>query len=347
MSRQLGALSGVAMMLIVLNHSIHMGVTVPDQWGYLIVDGWGRRLLSTLQTFGLFAVPIFLFASGSFFSYVARGNPPKVSLKFLFSSLRYLLYPYLFWSIMFYVLIYFQDNIQSTPLQYLKNLIVGYPFHFVPLLVFYYLISPLLVRLSQQYAGVLILCIAIYQVFLLNAVYPGILGFSNPAWTHIFEPPIIKTTMADWGIYFPLGLIYSLNMKTMQPLSKKWAWVSGGITVILFVLTIAGISKVYFPLAVHIFPLTFVLLIPAINRNSIPLVRTFENIGKKSYGIYLMHLIVLNLVLTGIRVGVPDLLSIPILLFPVLFILGLGIPIAIMNLMARLPIKLFYRYVFG
>jgi len=153
--------------------------------------------------------------------------------------------------------------------------------------------------------------------------------------------------MADWGIYFPLGLIYSLNIKTMQPLSKKWVWWSAVITVVLLVLTIAGISKVYFPVAVHIFPLTFVLLIPAITRNSIPLVRTLENIGKKSYGIYLTHLIVLDLVLISIRTLVPGLFSVPILLFPILYIVGLSTPIVFMELTSHLPIRRIYRYVFG
>src|SRR3990172_12585959 len=98
--------------------------------------GWQVYFLSFLQGLGILAVPTFLFISGSFVAYAAQGDPPHLSRKFLLSSLRHILIPYMIWSLVFYIFIYFYLDVQISILGYLKNLIVGYPFHFVPLLVF-------------------------------------------------------------------------------------------------------------------------------------------------------------------------------------------------------------------
>ena len=90
MNRQFPALSGLAMLLIVLNHTIEMGTSVPVQVGYPPVEGAMRTVLSLLQGLGVFAVPTFLFISGTFVAYAARGEPPKLTGKFLKNSLSHI-----------------------------------------------------------------------------------------------------------------------------------------------------------------------------------------------------------------------------------------------------------------
>jgi peptidoglycan/LPS O-acetylase OafA/YrhL len=348
MSRQLGALGGLAMVLIVLNHSIHMGIEALARMGFEPVSGGGRILLSMLQALGTFAVPIFLFISGSFVAYAATGEPPKLSRKFLISSLRHILIPYILWSIIFYILIFYHGNNQYSLTQYLKQLIVGYPFHFIPLLVFFYLLSPVLVWVGKRFAGVLLALFAIYQIFLLVVLEPGIFGFGLSEWSHYLVLPVISRTMADWGIYFPLGLLFGLNAGNVAQWSEKHEWPLGLMTVGFFALGLLdGFSILNAPWARLVCVLTFVLLIPAIKRHYIPFVRRFEYIGRRSYGLYLTHLIVLDLVLLGIEVLVPDLFLIPILLFSLLFVLGFEIPMMLMDFIARKPTKRVYRYIFG
>ena len=74
MNRQFAALSGVAMLLIVLNHTIEMGTKVPLSYGFPAVAGPLRVALSVLQGLGVFAVPTFLFISGAFIAYAARAS---------------------------------------------------------------------------------------------------------------------------------------------------------------------------------------------------------------------------------------------------------------------------------
>jgi hypothetical protein len=344
-NRQFAGLRGLAMSLVVLHHSIHFGF-MTQELGYPPADGWIYSVLAILQQLGVFAVPTFLFISGAFFSYAARGSdPPKLPWPVVWAGLKHLLWPYLFWSIAFYVVIYVVRDDVYTPLGYLKNLLVGFPFHFIPLIAFYYAISPILVKFAKRYGHILLVAIGFYQLILINLLSPGTLGYTFPEWMQILAPPILRTTLAQWGIYFPLGLVYGINAGTLLPQLQKLKWVSLIATVLFFVISLSTWS---FSLAYYIFPLAFLFYAPTIKRNSIPMVRQLEEIGKRSYGLYLTHLIGLTFVFLGIQHLLPWLLNYQPLLQPVLFAAGLGIPLLVMNSSTRLPkFRPAYRYVFG
>ncbi len=349
MNRQFGALQGLAILLVVLHHSIELGLDT-QRLGYPpLTQGWEHYVLLVLWRLGILAVPTFLFISGCFFSYAAQGkNPPQLSWKVVWTGLKHLLWPYLFWSIAFYIWIYFRWDKAFTPLGYLKNLIVGFPFNFIPLIAFYYLLSPFLVRLAKRFGYLLIIVIVLYQLILLNIGTPGILGFTFPDWMRFLAPPVLHVTMALWGIYFPLGLVYSINAKTVLLWLQRLKWMLLTMTIGFFVISVLDEFSVwYFPLAKYICPLMFVLFIPTLKRDSIPAVRELEKVGKRSYGLYLSHLITLDCILLCIQLFMPWLFNYQILLQPILFALTLGIPLLVMNSMVQLPIRPVYRYVFG
>ena len=348
MGRQLGALSGLAMALIVLNHAIHLGVVVPFSLGYQDLSLRLESFFSVLQALGAFAVPTFLFISGSFVAYAARGEPPNLSGKFLLSSLKHILIHYLIWSLFSYLFFYLKDGGDYSFNAILKNLLVGYPYHFIPLLAFYYAISPVLVRLVKRWPLVVLGIILAYQMFLLNTVNPGILGFTFPGWTGYAAVPILRQTAADWGVYFPLGMVYGLNSRLFSTWSKKLGWLLGLVMVGFFVLgMLDGFRIIAAPLARHISLLAFVLVIPGISRDRLPLVKTLEHIGRRSYGLYLTHRFALEGVLIGIQLAIPALFELPLILFPLLFFAGLLIPLWVMELFGRGPTKRIYRYLFG
>lgn len=349
MGRQFGALSGIAILLIVCNHAIGIALEYPINYGLSAVTGWQRYLLTSIQALGVFAVPTFLFISGSFISYAAQGSPPRLSRKFLLSSLRHIVFPYVIWSVIFYIFVYFVQNERYDLLGYLKNLIVGYPFHFVPLLVFFYLLSPLLIRVGRSvYGAILLLFIGAFQLLLLNILYPGVLYIVFPDWMGIFAPPVLRSTLALWAIFFPLGLVYGLDPRKFMPISRKLGWLFGLITAVLF---IAGLLDIYsiirFPLARFLVPVSFVLLLPGIRREEIPFLRLLERIGRRSYGIYLTHLFVLYLTADILVKFIPGVFSFHSLIALSLILMGCGIPVYIMENAARGSVKKMYRYVFG
>jgi hypothetical protein len=348
MNRQFAALRGLAIVVVVFYHAIELGSSIPREWGYPAIGGIARLVLLLLQQIGPLAVPTFLFISGCFVAYAAAGTPPKLAWKTVWSNLKRLLWPYLLWSILFYIIIYFQRHETYSLPGYIKQLIVGYPYNFVPLLLFWLVLAPILVQLTRRFSNVLIAVILVYQLILLNLEYPGSLGFTFPNWVSFLKPPVLHSTLAVWGIYYPLGLIYSVNAKSMTPWLQKNRAVLWAITGVFFVFGFLSRAEILkFQLAEHVYPLTFVLLLPTIKRDAIPWVRQLEQVGKHSYGLYLTNLIILDLALVSVKALMPNLLNYRIWLMPPLFVLALVIPLAVMSKLARSPAKGMNHYVFG
>lgn len=348
MNRQFLALRGVAITLVVLHHSIVLGIEASQKMGLSLATSWEDIPLIILKELGIFAVPIFLFISGSFFAYTARGPEQNVPIKVVWLGLKNILPPYIFWSILFYIMIYVFYDMKFTLWGYIKSVLVGYPYHFIPLIVFYYLISPLIVRLSRHYAWIVLGIIGLYQLFSLNVVIPSILGFTYPGWTWSLTLPVLRDTLASWGVYFPLGVAFSLNsMKILPFLRKYWMWFAALAFVFFVPAVLSEASILHFSIARYIAPFFFIFVIPVIPRHFIPAVRKFEMVGKKAYGLYLTHLLLINIVLVGIQYIAPEAILNYWITIPIAFIVALNIPFWTMSSLERLPGMHIYRYVFG
>jgi hypothetical protein len=225
---------------------------------------------------------------------------------------------------------------------------VGFPFNFVPLIAFYYVLSPILVRLAKRFGFVLVVVIGLYQLILIKLVYPDMLGFTFPDWMAFLAPPVIRSTLALWAIYFPLGLVYSINARTLLPWLQRFRWAILALTLVFFVISLLDVFSVLrFPLAAFICPLLFLLFAPTLQRDSIPMARELEKIGRKAYGLFLTNLLVLDLVLFAFHLWLPWLFTYQVLLQPLLLTVALAGPLALMNGMMHLPTRPMYRYVFG
>jgi surface polysaccharide O-acyltransferase-like enzyme len=340
-NRQYGALSGIAVLLIVLNHAIHFGLQVSP------VEGRWRGVLILLQALGVFAVPAFLFISGAFLSYAAGG----LSLKFMRANLERILWPYVIWSAIFFLLELLTSDAPPSMTGYFRNILVGYPYHFVPLLIFWYVAAPIVVRIGRRHGIALLVAVLAYQVLLLALRFPEMFGAPGllPRWIEVVRPPVIATSMSDWAIYFPLGLLISMHDRALRPRLVQLRWAAVTATAILFILGILNaFGMVSAPWARFAAPLPLMFLLPTINRDWIPFLRRFEDLGKRSYGIYLSHFVIINVLVFGaIRSNVP-LQRAPFVVLPSLFILTLGLSLMLMEAMARIPpARKVYRYVFG
>jgi peptidoglycan/LPS O-acetylase OafA/YrhL len=348
MNRQSVALGGLAIALVVLHHVIDFQFIWMRELGFVVTDRPAYYWLIPLYKIGHIAVPLFFFISGGFVAYAARGNPPRLSRQSVQSALLRLLWPYFIWSTVFYVLIYWQNGQQYSLAGYLKNYIVGYPYHFVPLLIFFYLISPLLVYWAESYGLLLILLFGLGQFVLLITNDPQLFGLVLPAWATAVRLPVLHTTLAQWAIFFPLGLILALDDNRIKPWLKRGTWLLLLLTVVSFALCLLDtFSLIRAPLAALLFPITFVLLAPQIKREWLPAVKALEYIGKRSYGVYFTQLLMIDILYLGVQQWLPWLIDVPLLLVPAIFALGLGIPLLIMYLFSAKPSRVAYRYVFG
>lgn len=340
------------MILILLNHSSSLVMTIPPLLGDTSVGGWQRDFLNVLQSFGIVAVPTYFVISGAFLAYAFQGVSKEkrtwAFAKFTWHSLEHILWPYLIWSGIFYVVIYMFYGMRFDSLGYIKNLLVGYPYNFVPMLAFFYFLSPVLIWVGKRHAFLLLLVFLSYQMFLLNLVYPGFLGFTFSAWATYLRPPIISKPMADWGMFFPVGIVYGLEKTKIMP----WLTKAKPFFFVLFLLCLIAtvlneVSIIQFPQARVVAGLAFVCLIPAIDRNSIPAVRILEQIGKHSYGFYLSQLVILDLVLFLVHVLAPWMFSYAIALAMLCFVLVLLVPWVLMIPIIRLPGGRIHTYLFG
>jgi peptidoglycan/LPS O-acetylase OafA/YrhL len=77
------------------------------------------------------------------------------------------------------------------------------------------------------------------------------------------------------------------------------------------------------------------------------MVRQLEKVARRSYGLYLTHLIVLDVTVFSFQVLVPGLLSYQLLFSLVLFVVAVGVPLGVMNGVVRSPARVVYHYLFG
>jgi len=347
MNRQFYALRGLAIVIVVLNHSITLSTAFFQEVGYSPPSGVLNLALIVFERLGIFAVPIFLFISGCFFAYAAQGKN-TISYKVVWNGLKHILWPYLFWSIIFYIVIFYLKGWQYSLMGYIKDLIVGYPFHFVPLIVFYYLISPALIVLMKKNSLLVLIVIGLYQLFLLDVIYPGILGFQFQSWATGFTPPVIAKTMAIWAIYFPLGVAYTFQGAEFRKKVAGFVLPAWILTIGLWVVSILSYAGIFvWEMAQFLAPLAFVVVTIGLKRDQIPLARTLEKIGGRAYSLYLSNLSLITILLHALNYLAPSLVHSLAILVPLLFGLSLMISMFLLDQAERIPVLRRYHFIFG
>jgi peptidoglycan/LPS O-acetylase OafA/YrhL len=252
------------------------------------------------------------------------------------------------WSSIFFALIYPGPSAGLTMREYVRNLLVGYPYHFVPLLVFWYLATPAVVRIGRRRGALLLVCIAAAQLWWLILQSPEMFGLGGalPSWAARTAPPVLRAPLSDWAIYFPLGLVMSLHGAALKPRLERWRRTALTATAILFAAGLLNaFSLLAAPWARFIAPVPLMFVLPVVDRGSIPLLKFFEWLGRRSYGIYLAHFVIINgiVLLAGAWLA-----GRPLVVFPVFLVATLGLSLLLMEALTRARIgRQIYRHVFG
>lgn len=348
MNRQFPALRGFAIFLVVINHSIVLSLRAISQYQLHKAPLWERSYLLVIKEIGVLAVPIFLFLAGCFMMYSLMNQPIGKAYQLIWPALKHAIIPYLIWSIIYYFVIFFISKEAYSFTGYLKNLIVGYPFNFVPILVFFILISPLLAFIIKKYPVFLLAAVLIYQIVLVNIQLPGILGFTFPQWLNIVSPPVLSLPLTLWAIFYPLGMIYIQHSLNIKNLIKKMLPIIIVISLATFVLAALNeLEVIRFTLAEWFLPIAVVWLFPVIDRKKIPLLSFFENLGKRSYGLYFMNLIIINLFVILTAKLIPVLYLSETLVVVMFVAVTLFLSLQLMQWVERGPGRKLYRLIFG
>lgn len=383
MRRQIPLLRGLAILAVVANHTTGTGLGALFFWAHPSRHGAPPYLeeygtlsyysLSVIRQLALFSVPAFLFISGYFIAYAARGKQATVSWKVVRTRILALLWPYLLWSAVAYAWQLLQGALlkgsqgYSFP-EFLLRLVTGNvmeAYFFVVLLLQFYLLAPFIARLAKQKSRTLLGIALALQLSLSGIWYAHMFGIVLPqSLRFALESPI--TLLARWALFFPLGVVCGLQASRIdQWLSRnKWFLLGGAVVLgILSVVETLALNylqteildrslRIY--LATHELKLstlayavvaTFAIL--SFDRKSNRLTSLIESAGSRSYGIYLIHPIALQALAALLYFAAPWLASQQWLLQPVLFFCGVGLPTLLMAAVYKSPGKKFYRYAFS
>lgn len=362
-------LRGWAILAVVGHHAAN--------WGFIAMFWWVHRYrpvaspnydqmgtlpyyaLASLNQVALFSVPAFLFISGLFITYAARGSPPVLSRKVLRTRLVNLFWPYLIWSLV----IFFGDGLLGTvyaPLEYLEKLVRGgavRAYFFIPLLAQLYLLSPLLVRWAKARPWRLLGLSGLLQLALVAAPYVGAFWGASAAVQQALQR--LDWVFVRWAFFFALGLTVGFQSKLIgEWLARRKGVLLGG-AVLLAVLSVLESQVLYratsnwdwaytpLKLSSTLYATAFILAFLAWKSRPSTFSRAVERIGGMSYGIYLLHPKALELVSRVVYHAVPGLLAWQLPLALLLFAVAVGGPWLLMDVVARSPARRVYRYLFG
>lgn len=376
--RQLFLLNGLAIFAVVCNHAAHKGflpmfwwtdryipgATVPnyDQYGSL-----SYYALIAIIKLTFFAIPAFLFVSGFFIAYTSRGRQSALSWIVVRTRIINLVIPYLIWSFVFFGYFFLQSCRESctldSPSNYLWKLLTGNAtnaYWYVPLIIQFYLLSPFLVILAKTRWKIAILIGTITQLCAIVITYLGILGVEIPRFIVVtFTTVLFPRDL----IYFIIGLVAGFHFSALKQwlVRVRWKMMVLWVISIILVLTeselifritegpyyLGHVRGGYFTIPMTMYVITFIFTFLAFEKVSLPASNIVLELGRRSYGIFLMHMLFIMSIPTVLYHLWPWVLGRQILYQPILIVSAVGFSYLFMSIIAKTRLRWIYRYLFG
>lgn len=368
MIRRLLQLNGLAILGVVMNHAIG--------WGFVAMFWWANRYrpvsvpnfdqlgsptyysLRVVEQLIVSSIPIFLFVSG-FFVAIATGRNRTIGWRLVGVRIINLLIPYILWSLFTFATDFLLLGIQHAPLQYLKLLAVGgatSAFYYVPLLCQLYLVSPLLVPLAKWRWKLLIALSLLVQGYTQISQYQLILD--SHLWPMDQFVGVPNWLFPGYLFWFSFGIVAGFHISAFKVWLTRIKWIFVPLMLLALIL---GVWEWEFLLRVsgqewltpkrmlsdELFSGAVILCFLAFNHLSFPFSTRLGELGAKSYGIYLVHSMALLWTTKLIYQLEPWLLGNQLLYQPVLLAFGVAIPLILMALVKRSPVRKYYSYIFG
>jgi surface polysaccharide O-acyltransferase-like enzyme len=370
MVRRMLYLNGFSISAVVLFHAVGMCFVAMFDWShrFLPPDVPANSLIGSPSYYTLrileqlveFAIPAFLFVSGYFVAVATGRSNETISWSTVRSRLKNLLIPYLIWTgvILGLGIVLERQNISAQRL--LRNILTGSTnevMYFVPLLVQFYLLSPFLVRMAKKNWKLLLVLAAVIQFGFQLLAYPEFLGLDLP-YVAAITNLIPKWFFPARILWFSLGIVIGFHLEQFKSTLQRFRWV---ILVTAIVAIPLGVLEweIFFRLSGqewlahretildNVYGLAVILSFLAFAEAKLPLIKTFENLGSRSYGIYLTHAIFIQYAAKGIYHLAPQLLGYQLILLLILLVVGFAGPLGLMMLFERTRLRRFYKHVFG
>jgi len=369
MNKRLLILNGIAILAVAANHASHIGfvamfwwtdkylpVTVPnfDQMGSI-----SYYALVAEQKLALFSVPSFLFVSGVFIAYAIRGSQSRLSWTMIKKRITNLLPAYLIWTLVFIVaeIIVVGEEFTLTEIALSFVTIRHSPFFFVPLLIVYFLLSPLLAHLAKFRWKLLLILAIIIQIGSITRSYLRFTEIDNFAVDGINF--LFSSQVTEFFFFYALGLIAGLQLTNLKKSLYKIRWPLLVSTLVFAVLAVAEAEWVFqtydyqgwrsatLSIPTFLYALLFIFCYLSFDHINLPFSKLFYQIGVGTLGIYLIHKSVLLVLPKIIYHAIPFVLGYQFLYQPLLISIAVAVPILMMNLTKRSPFRKHFRILYG
>lgn len=358
----------------------YLPVSVPnyDQMGSL-----SYYALIAQQKLALFSVPAFLLVSGAFIAYAARGSQSKLGWGMIKNRVLNLIPPYVIWtSIYLLVPVIFSliEVLQNTtfPIQSFGHIldrmviegdysaggiiasfitIGGAPFFFVPLLTLFFVLSPVLAPLAKSHWKWLLVFGVLIQLGVIVRAYLKLLDIQNAVMQ--VANTLLSNQIAEYFLFYVIGLIVGFRLAELKQSLIKIRWVLLGSTLIFAVLAVIEAEWIFQKYNVEawrsvttsaptfLYVVSFIFCFLSFEDAKIPFSNVIYRIGVATLAIYLMHQTILLILPRLVYHGAPFILRYQFIYQPLLIAIAIGIPLILMELTKRSPIRKHYRILFG
>lgn len=363
MTKRLLLLNGIAALLVVLNHTAYYGFIAMFNWTdrYRDVAVPNFDQVGSVTYYVLFiahqvaemAIPAFLFVSGFFIVFAARASRSGLTWEMVWSRSRKLIPPFLIWTAIFTTINYFSPLEVTINIRYLLE-----RYYYIPLIIQLYFLSPILVRLVKKNWLLALIITAVIQFGAQSLRHTVYLGFDFPGRNLLIDLTPVWF-FPGHIFYFTIGVVAGTYLQEFSQFIVRLRWILLGGAIAFLALTvveyeliawIAGknwLGYAFSGISRNLYAVFAVLAFLAFDKVQVPYPGKLSELGTKSLGIYLVNMPAMHLVALLLYWVVPWILGIQLLLQPILFLTGLGIPLIVMNLVYRPRTRFAYRYLFG
>lgn len=370
MVRRLLALNGIAAILAVSHHSIAWALTAMFWWAdsyssapvpdYSQMGGATFYVLRLIDQFSQIPVPAFLFVSGYFVVAAAGQSNKTISWKLVMNRITALLPPYVLWSCAAIALSVASGRTYTIS-SFAWALLTGgaaAPLYYVPLIVQLYLLSRWLVPLARHRWQLLLVVTGAIQLAVIltrtcAVVGPGVcsVNLSSVRW-------LLNSNLAGYSFWFALGLVCASHLTLLKSKLKQLRPILPALLVVVFIAAffewrtlhrLSGREWVSggITLGDNLFSLAVLLTFFAYEEIAPPAWMKIGDVGVMSYGIYLVHVSVIEIVARGLYHVLPAVLAYQLTLQAGLVAIGLAVPIVLIKLVQASPLRRYAVYAFG
>ena len=293
------ALRGVAIFAVIVIHACGSALgTQPEVFGF---SNFSSGLV--IRQLMAFAVPLFLFISGYWMRNVRIASAADY-VDFLRKRAAKILIPYLTWSCIYSVFSAMASHTVPSLQAILTALATGSaaaPFYFILLIMQFYMLLPILQFIMQRLRIGLAIIIIVNLACLLVIYYLRIVRHSDIPFILLAGP------CCNWILYFCLGLMADrirLRVSTallVVGVIASFLLALGESQYLLSLTGIIGFSTSTIRLGSLLYSVSIILLGLSLNRSNASSVRLWVLVGRYSFGIYFVHMLMLNIADHGLR----------------------------------------------